>query len=337
MTNRIVKWVLGLIVLVIIVLLSINFTRQGRKEKPELRIGHISITDHLILGISQNRDGDTFENFKLKTVKFKGWSRLEKALLEGELDGAFILAPLGMKVEQDLHSRGMHTRAVLLGHRDGSALMIRVNSDIHTAADFKGKTIAIPNILSTHNVLLHKIITKAGLDYNEDIITKVMAPPDMPFALISEDIDAYIVAEPFGAQVEEYEYGKILTLSHDVWPHHICCVLLMQKNFLDKNPEAVEELLSSLVDSGEFIEKNPEEAAIIGGRFLAQSKKTIYRVLTVPEERVSYNDLMPDKKDFTNVQNYLVDVMNVADKKVDIDKWVMTEFAQKVFEKKSRE
>jgi len=322
-----------MVAILIIILASGGCDWQGVGKKPTLRIGHISITDHLTLGVSQKRDGESFKNFKLKPVKFKGWPELKQELIAGSLDGAFILAPLGMKTATEMHDKGEHIHTVLLGHRDGSALMIRVGSDINTASDFQGKIIAIPDVYSIHNILLHKIVTKAGLDYEKDITVKVMAPPDMPFALIAEEIDAYIVAEPFCAQVEEYEYGKIFTLSRGIWVHHICCVLVIRDAIIEKDPEAVQELVDSLVKSGEFIEQNPEEASVMGGRFLEQSKKTIYRVLTVPDDRVCYDHLLPDKQDFEDVQNYLVDVMGVTDKKIGIDHWVITEFAEKAFEK----
>jgi len=149
---------------------------QKMTAKPTLKIGHISITDHLTLGVSKFKDTKQYQNFELKTVGFKGWPQLEKTLLKGDLDGAFILAPLGMQVESKMQDQGESTKVVLLGHRDGSALMIKAGSEIKTAADFKGKTIAIPDIYSIHNILLHKVITEAGLDYNTDIKTKVMTP-----------------------------------------------------------------------------------------------------------------------------------------------------------------
>ncbi len=305
----------------------------GSGVKQILRIGHINITDHLLLGVSQSKDGESFKNFNLETTSFENWTLLKEALLKGDLEGAFILAPLGMNIEENaLHEEDIHTKAILLGHRDGSALMVKTGTDIKTASDFKGKTIAIPEILSVHNILLHLMVTKAGLDYRKDIIPKVMAPQDMPFALIADEIDAYIVAEPFGAQVEEYEYGKIFALSREILPDHICCVLVIREDYIEKNPETIQELVDSLVRSGEFIEKNPEESSVIGGRFLGQAKKTIYRVLTVPDDRVSYDRLVPNRESFNELQDYIVDVMGISDRKLDMDEWLDPGFAEKSLE-----
>jgi len=318
-----------IIVGVIIIALLIGGYFMFFKTKQVVRIGHLPITDHLILGVSQERDGDSFRNLELEPVKFKDWGSLVKELKLGNLDGAFILAPLAMKTELE----GAETEVVLLGHRDGSALMIQTKSDINTASDFKDKTIAIPHVFSIHNVLLHKIVTEAGLDYENDVNVIIMAPSDMPTSLMDGEIDGYIVAEPFGVRAEEYGYGKIFVLSKDVWGNHICCIFVVRKEFLNENPRVVQELVNSFVRSAEFIEQNPDEAASIGRGFLGQPKKTIYAVLTNPVDRVSYKDLTPDEKDFNEVQDYIVNTMGIADKKINIYDWIETKYAQEAYTK----
>lgn len=322
---------------ILLLLLTLFFTTACTESENEnkivFKIGHISITDHLTLGISANHNKDKFRHLNLQTIRFPDWVKLESAFIEGKINGAFVLAPLAIEIEKKLNNLGKATNIVLLGHRDGSALMIKTGSDIKNVSDFRGKTVAIPSIYSNHNILLHMLIVSSGLDYHNDVKTLLKPPKDMPFSLITGDIDAYIVAEPYGAQIEEYEFGKIFRLSRQIKPHHICCVLQMDKTLIEKAPQAVQELITSLVKSGLFIENNPYKAAMIGCRFLMQSKETISRVLTVPKQRVCYYHLIPDKKDFIFTQDYLVDVMKINNVKIDINNWVVSDFAKEAYRK----
>lgn len=302
--------------------------------KPRVKIGYLPVTDHLVLSVAQEIEREDFDSCKLEKERFKDWSSLQQAFMDGELDGVFVLAPLGMKMAFEMIEECNECpKVVLLGHRDGSAFVIRLNDTIETASDFKGKTIAIPDVYSIHNILLHKIVTQAGLDYEKDIIVEVIPPPYMPFNLIGGRIDAYIVAEPFGAEVEEYHQGKIFKLSREICPHHICCVFMLQEYFVKRYPEVVQELVDSFVSAGAFIEGDPAESADIGAKDLTQSESVIVRVLTMPKDRVCYYHLVPDKKEFQDMQDYLVDVMHVTDNKVDVDRWIREDFAEKAFEK----
>jgi NitT/TauT family transport system substrate-binding protein len=321
-----------LLPLIIVFSFLINCQESEQDKKVILKIGHINVTDHLTLGISDNRDKDKFSGIDLQPTSFSDWEKLQEAFLDGSINGAFVLAPLAMEIEKILNNRGKATNIVLLGHRDGSTLMIGTGSDINKVSDLRGKTIAIPSIYSMQNILLHKLVLNNNLDYYNDIKTMVMAPKDMPFSLIAKEMDGYIVAEPYGAQIEEYEFGKIFRLSRQIKAHHICCVLQMDKTLVEKSPQAVQELVNSLVESGLFIENSPYKAATIGCRFLMQSKETLSRVLTVPQERVCYYHLIPDTEDFIFVQDYLVDTMKINNDKVDINNCVLPQFAKKAYQ-----
>ena len=84
-------------------------------EKVKIRIGHLHITDHLILGINKDRVGKKIEDFKYaepETVPMMGWTELASKLETDALDGAFILAPSAM----DLFRPGVPLRLVMLEH-----------------------------------------------------------------------------------------------------------------------------------------------------------------------------------------------------------------------------
>ena len=70
-------------------------------DKTPVRIGHLKITDHLVLGITQDKmqkGQESPQYLDLQLQAFAGWNPLAMALREGKIDAACILAPLAMEI-----------------------------------------------------------------------------------------------------------------------------------------------------------------------------------------------------------------------------------------------
>lgn len=290
-------------------------------NKVTVTVGFLPITDHLTVIASSLYQ---FTKAEFKPVKFSSWSELAEALRAKAIDAAFALTPIGL----ELRAKGVPIKALLLGHRNGSVITVKKNAPIDSVQDLKGKTIAIPSRFSTHNILLRKVLSENNIDLNEVTVLE-MAPPEMVQALASDQIHAFIVAEPFGAQAELLDIGRVLVLSKDIWPEHICCVLNVREELLEKNLEAVEELVSNLMKAGKFIEDNRAEAAAFSPQFLGQETEVIEHVLTNPYDRVTYRNLIPELEDFENTQRYLKD-FDIVDNKVELEKYVERTLALKL-------
>ena len=267
---------------------------QGAKVR--IRVGYLPITDHLtIIAASRSQ----FERLQLEPVKFASWPELAEALKGGAVEGAFALTPIGLT----LRARGAPLKLVLLGHRNGSVLTVA--PDVRSVADLKGKAIAIPSRFSTHNLLLRRYFAAAGLDAEKDAQLVELAPPEMVNALATRRIAAYIVAEPFGAQAELKGVGKVLALSKEIWPEHICCALLLREDLIAAHAEAVQELVAGLMAAGAFVDAHRGEAAALSKQYLGQDPKVILHVLDTPG-RVTYRDLVPTLADLRATQDDLL-------------------------------
>ena len=293
------------------------------KTKPTIKVGYLPITDHLTMIAHGQTE---FRQFVLEPVKFSGWAELAEALKGGAIQGAFALTPIGMSLRQ----KGVPVKAVFLGHRNGSVLTAKNVPELNRIEDLKGKTIAIPSKFSTHNILIQKLLTEKGINPNADVKFLDMSPPEMVNALSTGKIDAFIVAEPFGGQAEMQKVGKVLVLSKDIWHDHICCVLNIQEELIQKNPEAVEELVGGLAKAAKFIDGNPQEAAKLSLKYLGQKQEVIEHVLTNPKGRITFDNLVPDLKDFTATQDYLVQ-FGITKDKIDLAQYIDDRFAKKVF------
>ena len=303
-------------------------------DKTVIKIGHLKITDHLILGITKlkfDQGAETFSHCSLETQAMLGWNQVAEALATGAINAAFVLAPTAM----DLFKSGVKIKLVLFTHKTGSVLITNKRAGIKSPADFKDKVVIIPYQLSVHNMLLHKMLTEHGLkpgtgrDPDVDVKLEVMAPSQMPEAIQFDEegeVAGFIVAEPFGSQAVLAGYGEEYALSKDLWPGHPCCVLAMSEELTERHPEACLELVKSLQASGAFTDKNPEGAATLGAPFLNQSVEVVKRVLTT--DRIKTGELFPVLEDLATMQDYMHDQMGIINSKIDLEAFVDTRFAR---------
>lgn len=306
-------------------------------EKPAIKIGHLKITDHLILGVTDlklKKGMEKFEHCSLKPVVKNGWNEVADALSVKSLDGALILAPTAM----DLVKSGVDLKLLLFAHKSGSILVKSKKAHIEKVEDFAGKTVLIPYQLSIHNMLFHKLLSEKGLkpgratETGIDVTLEVVAPFQMPEALeYDEDgeIGGFIVAEPFGSQVIAMGHGEEFCLSKDLWPNHPCCVFVVRNEIIKKHPEAIQEICNSFVKSGLAIDAQPDAASVIGGNFLSQDKEVIRKVLTDPPDRILTGELFPIIKDLETIQKYMMDEMKIMTSQIDMEKFVDISFAKK--------
>jgi NitT/TauT family transport system substrate-binding protein len=75
---------------------------------------------------------------------FQGFPEIKEALISNKIQAAFIVAPLALA----LKSQGVPIKVVYLGHRYGSAVVVRKDGPIKTFADMRGRTIVIPSRFS---------------------------------------------------------------------------------------------------------------------------------------------------------------------------------------------
>lgn len=301
-------------------------------DKPTLKIGHLKITDHLVLGVSMARASqgvEKFEHCNVETVPFMGWNQVSDAMKTNQVDACCVLAPTAM----DLFKAGVDIKLILFAHKTGSVLVKNKAANVEKIEDLKGKMIAIPYQLSVHHMLLHQLLKEHGLEpgAGKDVGLEVMAPSQMPQAIEYDEegeVGGFIVAEPFGSQAVVEGYGEEFVLSKDLWPKHPCCVLVVKNEIIDKYPDAVQELTNSLVRSGEFISSNTADAVKIGASFLGQKEDIVSKVLTQPTDRVMTNELLPVVDDLAKIQDYMCDEMKVLKGKIDLDKFVDTRFAK---------
>jgi NitT/TauT family transport system substrate-binding protein len=265
-----------------------NYPSDGDR----LKIGFLPITCHLLLPVAMARVPD----MKIEALKFSSWPDMIEALKGGDLDGAFILAPIAMAMA----GQGVPLKIVLLGHRDGTGLVVKNDGEIRDAGELAGKTVAIPIRYSDQNIALLRLLDQAHVDIKSVNIIE-MPPPDMPSALASGAIEAYIVGEPYAAWSEINGSGKVLYQMKDFWPGFISSVLVMRNDVMrEKRKEAV-KFIRSVYRQGTWVEQHRRDAALICASFFGLSETLIEYVLEQPADRVSYNRLLPEPEELDEI------------------------------------
>ncbi len=317
--------------------------RTAPSGKLLLRTAHIQITDHLTLGVLKNRiesEKVAAHHFELETRCMPGWNPVQKAIETGEVDVAFILAPIAM----DSFSDNVPIKLILFAHKNGSISVKKASkstdSNSSLKESFKEKTFYLPHILSIHHMLSSMFLKELGLtpgmtgNKDVDVFFEIVPPVKMPeFLANNPSAGGFTVAEPLGTKSIAGGSGELLFLSGEIWEYHPCCVVVVRQELINQYPDAIQEFTELLVDSGQFISMHPEKSAEIAIDFLDPDKKlglnvaVLKNVLKEPQG-IKTDDLFPSIEDLDRIQRYMSTEMGVGSL-IDLNEFVDTRFAQK--------
>lgn len=268
--------------------------RAGEGKGASLRVGFLPITCHLLCPVTAHHQGKESRSFQ--PVKFSSWPDMIESLRGGRIDMAFILAPVAIA----LRAQGVPVRITLLGHRGGTALVIRNGEDLAGISDLAGKKIAIPIRYSNQHLALLALLEQNGIGRDDTRILE-LPPPDMPSAMAAGEIDAYIVGEPYAAMAEREGIGRIACHMKDAFPGFISSVLVTREEILRQRHDEVASLVRRFHKEAAWIETHREEAARIGADAYGLPESLLTHVLTTPPDRVSYAGLVPDPVEIAEI------------------------------------
>ena len=301
----------------------LNDYRPPAKRK--IVVAYIPVTCQLTCPVTDyiSKLSDSGEIFLPRL--FQGFPEIKEALISNRIQAAFIVAPLAIA----LRSQGVPIKVVYLGHRYGSAVVVKKDGPVKTFADMRGRTVAIPSRFSDERLLLFRAMKVYGIKPGEIKMVE-MAPPDVAGALAAGAIDAFSMGEPFPSQAELGGYGRVLFQAREYWPDYMSCILVVQQSLIDTRPDVVQELVDGIARSGLWLDKGKAErddAADFVGRFYYNQKPALLRwALTKPIDRVMYTPLAPRKADFDLVRDLMIET-GVLNKKIEFEDYTDTRFS----------
>jgi len=296
------------------------------EDERKFNVAYIPVTCHLTCPVTDYISQHTESGNIFIPRMFQGFPEIKEALIANKMQAAFMVAPMGIA----LRSQGVPVRIVYLGHRYGSAIVVRKDGPVKTFDDLRGRTIAIPSRFSDERLMVFVAMKKFGVK-PEELKMVEMAPPDVAGALAVSAIDGFAMGEPYPSQAEMGGYGKVLYQARDLWPDYTSCVLVVRQDVIDKRPEAVQELVDGIARSGLWLEKgrlHREYAADFVGRFYYHQDPALLRwALTKPLDRVQYTPLTPFKKDFDFIRDMMLET-GILDDSIEFEEYVDTRFAE---------
>jgi NitT/TauT family transport system substrate-binding protein len=301
----------------------LNDWRPAGERK--LNVAYIPVTCHLTCPVTDyishySRDGNLFI-----PRKFQGFPEIKEALIADRIQAGFLVAPLAIA----LAAQGVPIKVVYLGHRYGSAVVVRKDGPVHAVRELAGKTIAIPSRFSDEYLILLRALARNGLR-RQDVHIVEMAPPDVVGALAVAAIDAFAMGEPFPSQAEMAGFGRTLFKAQEYWPDYMSCVLVARQDLIDRRPQAVQVLVDGIARSGLWLDEgrpHRDDAADFVGRFYYNQPPALLRwALTRDLQRVVYTRLAPRQPDFDLVRDLMIEA-GTLDRPIAFADYVDTRFA----------
>jgi NitT/TauT family transport system substrate-binding protein len=275
----------------------------ARAAPKPLIVGGLPVTCNLTLPVAcvaraNNSKAAGSDAFKFEYSKYNGWPEIKESLMTGNIQAAYMLAPLVM----DLADKKIPVKIVSLGHRSGAVIMVRTDSPYKKFKDLTGKRIAIPSRFAVDFLFLRKMLAQEGMS-PKDIQIVEMPPPDMPAALYAKAVDGYCTGEPFGAAAQRAGYARPLRMTRDEWRNYICCVLTVREELIKENRPLVQDLVNHIQGAGNWLDLQPanREKAIqiaAGRKFFNQDPNILRFVMENPTDRVTYGDLRMIRAEF---------------------------------------
>jgi NitT/TauT family transport system substrate-binding protein len=270
----------------------VNAAAPAVPDDEVVRIGYLPITDATALLVAHAKG--FFEDEGLKAERptlIRGWSPLVEAFAAGKVNLLHLLNPIPVWMR---YNNNFPVKIMSWAHINGSGIVVGKHTGAETFADLGGMQIAVPYWYSMHNIILQMGLRHVGLKpvikpqsaklAKDEVNLQIMPPPDMPPALASRKIDAFIVAEPFNAAGEMLAGGKMLRFTGDIWKNHPCCVICMNENTVKAKPEWTQKVMNAIVRAEVYAQQNKAEVAHMlskdGKRYLPMPSKVVTRAMT---------------------------------------------------------
>src|SRR3954453_6717830 len=176
-------------------------------------------------------------------------------------------------------SRGDEVRIIAGAVDGGAALIVQSDSTLKTAADFRGKKIATPQLGNTQDVAARAWLAAGGLTIRQtggDAHVLPTANPDQLSLFKQRFVDAVWTVEPWVSRLEMEAGGKILVNDSAA----ITTVLVARSRFLAEQKALVRKIIAAHTELTEWIRNNPTEAQrLVRDELIAETRGHISAAL----------------------------------------------------------
>lgn len=264
-------------------------------EKEDLKFGFIKLTDMAPLAIAYEKGYFEDEGLYVTLEPQANWKVLLDRVIDGELDGAHMLAgqPLGATIgfgtkadvitafSMDLNGNGItvsndiweQMKANIPVGEDGKPVHpIKADALKPVVDKYKeeGKPFNMGMVfpVSTHNYELRYWLAAGGIhpgyysktditgQINADALLSVTPPPQMPATLEAGTIYGYCVGEPWNQQAVFKGIGVPVVTDYEIWKDNPEKVFGVSGAWAEKNPNTHKAVVKALIRAGKWLDAN---------------------------------------------------------------------------------
>jgi NitT/TauT family transport system substrate-binding protein len=261
-------------------LLSLTVLKESYGEdKVVLRFGHFPNITHaqgvIAHGLSRQGKG-WFEQrlgpgVEIQWFTYNAGPSAMEAIFAGSLDLTYV--GQGPALNAHFKSEGEEIRVISGAATGGAALVVRPNDSIKTAADFRGKTIATPQLGNTQDISCRAWLKAQGFKVTQlggEVKVLPVANPDQLGAFQSKQVDAVWTVEPWVTRLEREAQGKVFLDDKAVqttW-------LVASTKFLAMHRDLARKVAAANAELTAWIQAHPQEAQQILGAELKEETKS---------------------------------------------------------------
>ena len=255
--------------------LTLSFAVAGASSAETIRIavGHQSkCTDTYSAGIIL-KELELIQKYLPKDGKYKGasfefdWkdyssgSPITNQMLANKLDfgvmGDYPLIVNGAKFQETNSLETLYVAGTGYNQKgSGNAIVVPVNSDVQSLADLKGKEISVPVGSAAWGMTLKAL---QDLDI-KDVTIKNQSPPVGAANIAQGKIDAHGDFCPWSEIMEFRGTGRKIYDGSEAGVPYLHGVVV-RKDYAEKYPEVVVAVLKAVIEAGEWVRKDPVNAA----------------------------------------------------------------------------
>lgn len=273
-------------------------------EKETIRIAGLKgpTSIGLVKVMKDNADGKAANKYEF-TIAGSA-DEITPKLNKGELDMAAIPANLASV----LYNNTNGAIKVLAINTLGVLYIVEKGDTVKSVADLKGKTIYATGKGSTPEYTLRYILSKNGVDPDNDVTIEWQSEPTAVVPLLKANDNAIaMLPQPYVTVAQSNVEGLNIALNlTDEWGKIegsgalVTGVLAARTEFVEKHPDAVKKMLNEYAASSEYVNANIDDAAALVEEFdifkAAIAKKAIpycnIKVITGDEMRTSLSSYL---------------------------------------------
>ena len=284
----------------------------GAPEKEELKFGFIKLTDMAPLAVAYEKGFFEDEGLYVTLEAQANWKVLLDRVIDGELDGAHMLAgqPLGATIgfgtqahiitafSMDLNGNGITVSNDIwekmkkhVPHKDGKPIHpIKADYLKPVVDEYKnaGKPFKMGMVfpVSTHNYELRYWLAAGGIhpryyaphkgdikgQLKADALLSVTPPPQMPATMEAGTIYGYCVGEPWNQQAVFKGIGVPVITDYEIWKDNPEKVFGVSKAWADKYPNTHVRVVKAMIRAAQWLDAENNKNRPDAVKILAKSQ-----------------------------------------------------------------